>query len=65
MKNQVRENDDVFILRGKDEEMYLVDDPEVIARLDKKIRELQGMADTEIIKHLLQIVNPQKYPAHG
>ena len=35
MKKQISEDDKVFILRGEDEdEIYLIDDPVLIARLD-------------------------------
>ena len=63
---KVTVNDEVFILRGKDEdEIYLIDDPAIIARLEAKIKELEGKPETEIQRHLLFIVNPERYPANG
>ena len=63
---KISENDDVFILRGKDEdEIYLIDDPAIIARLEAKIKELEGKPETVIQRHLLYIVNPERYPANG
>lgn len=60
-------NDDVFILKGEDEEMYLIDDPAIIEKLDQKIHELTGIAEDKVIQHLLHIVNPGKYksPCYG
>lgn len=59
---QVADNDPVFILKGDDGELYLIDDVAVIDRLDAKIKELKGKSDKIIAKHLLRIVNPDKYP---
>jgi hypothetical protein len=63
MKKQdlITEDDRVFLLTGKDDEIYIIDDPSIIARLDAKVNELKGMDETEIQKHLLPIVNPKKY----
>ena len=57
----ITENDAVFILRGEDEEMYLIDDVKVIEKLEAKVKELDGAPEKEIARHLLKIVNPGKY----
>lgn len=65
---KITENDEVFILKGEDDdEIYLVDDPAIIAKLEAKIKELKGKPETEIQRHLLFIVNPDRYkfPANG
>jgi len=63
---KITENDEVFIIRGKDEdEIYLIDDPAIIARLEAKIKKLEGKPETEIQRQLLFIVNPERYPANG
>lgn len=59
---RITENDEVFILKGENEgEIYLIDDPAIIARLEAKIKELKGKPETEIQRHLLFIVNPDRY----
>lgn len=65
---KVSDNDDVFILRGElEDEIYLIDDPVTIAKLDAKILEMKGKPDSEIQRYLLHIVNPDRYklPANG
>jgi hypothetical protein len=62
-KEQISEDDAVFILQNEDEtELYVIDNPVLIAKLEAKIEELKGMDETEISKHLLSIVNPDRYP---
>jgi len=51
----------VFLLRGEDDEIYMIVDPDMIRRLEAKVKELQGMEDDEIGRHLLAMVNPDKY----
>ena len=67
MKRANTIDEPVFILQGEDEELYLIDDIKMIARLDAKVDELKGMDENEVIKHLLPIVNPEKYktPQNG
>ena len=60
-KDKIKDDDSVFLLRGEDDEIYMVDDPAIIARLDAKVKELDGMDEDEIGRHLLAIVNPDKY----
>jgi len=61
-RDVITEDDKVFIVRGEGEdEIYLIDDPVIIARLDAKVDEMKGMDETEIGKHLLSIVNPERY----
>ena len=65
---KVSDNDDVFILRGElEDEIYIIDDPVIIAKFDAKILELKGRPETEIQRYLLHIVNPDRYklPANG
>ena len=64
MKKQdsISEDDKVFILRGDDlDEIYIVDDPATITKLDGIIDDLKGMDETEISRYLLSVVNPGKY----
>lgn len=55
-------DDRVFILRGDGGEVYVIDDVKTLARIEAKINELAGKSDKIIAKHLLRIVNPDKYP---
>jgi hypothetical protein len=58
----ITEDDQVFILKGEDEdELYLIDDLAIIAQLDAKIEEMKGIDEAEIGRHLLKIVNPKRY----
>lgn len=59
--NKRIEDEPVFLLRGEDEEIYYIDDPEVISILDAKVKSMQGKSDDEIGKALLTIVNPDRY----
>lgn len=62
MTNDKHINDDpVFLLRGDDEEIYYIDDPEMIERLDAKVKSMKGKSDDEIGRALLTIVNPDRY----
>jgi hypothetical protein len=62
MKNKLITDDPVFLLQGDDFfEIYVIEDKPMIARLEAKIRELKGSSEKEISRHLLRIVNPQKY----
>ena len=62
MTNDKHINDDpLFILRGDDDELYLIDDPEIIAELDATVEAAQGVSDDEITRQLLAIANPLKY----
>lgn len=60
-KNKHIEDEPVFLLRGDDEEIYYIDDPEVISILDAKVKSMQGKSDDEIGSALLAIVNPERY----
>lgn len=60
-KNKRIEDEPVFLLRGEDEEIYYIDDPEVISILDAKVKSMQGKSDDEIGSALLAIVNPERY----
>ncbi len=60
-KNKRIEDEPVFLLRGDDEEIYYIDDPEVISILDAKVKSMQGKSDDEIGSALLAIVNPERY----
>lgn len=60
-RDLISEDDKVFIVKGADDELYMIDDPSIIARLDAKVKELKGMDEIEIGKQLLSIVNPEKY----
>ena len=59
--NKRIEDEPVFLLRGDDEEIYYIDDPEVISILDAKVKSMQGKSDDEIGSALLAIVNPERY----
>ena len=59
--NKRIEDEPVFLLRGDDEEIYYIDDPEVISILDAKVKSMQGKSDDEIGSALLAIVNPDRY----
>ena len=64
MNNEVqniKEDEPVFLLRGADDEVYFIDDPALVSKLNAKVNELRGMAEDEITKYLLKIVNPEKY----
>lgn len=58
---QITEDDAVFLLQGDAGEIYVINDPVMIATLDAKVVELAGMDEDEIGKHLLAIVNPERY----
>lgn len=60
-KDIITEDDPVFLLQGDEGEIYVIDDLVMIATLDAKVAELQGMDENEIGKHLLAIVNPERY----
>lgn len=60
-KNKHIEDEPVFLLRGDDDEIYYIDDPEVISILDAKVKSMQGKSDDEIGSALLAIVNPERY----
>ena len=60
-KNKRIEDEPIFLLRGDDEEIYYIDDPEVISILDAKVKSMQGKSDDEIGSALLAIVNPERY----
>lgn len=60
-KNKHIEDEPVFLLRGEDEEIYFIDDPEMIDRLEALVKSMQGKSDDEIGKALLTIVNPDRY----
>ena len=59
--NKRIEDEPIFLLRGDDEEIYYIDDPEVISILDAKVKSMQGKSDDEIGSALLAIVNPDRY----
>ena len=60
-KNKRIEDEPVFLLRGDGDEIYYIDDPEVISILDAKVKSMQGKSDDEIGSALLAIVNPDRY----
>jgi len=51
-------DDNVFIVNGKNGEMYLVDDPAMIKKCNKITR---GHSETEALDLILKIINPGKY----
>lgn len=61
MSKKIEIDDPLFILRGDDDELYLIDDPEIIAELDATVEAAQGVSDDEITRQLLAIANPLKY----
>lgn len=62
-KQVISEDDPIFLLQGDEGEIYVIDDLAIIATLDAKVKELDGMDEDEIGRHLLAIVNPDKYIA--
>lgn len=60
-KNQHIDDEPVFLLRGADDEIYIIDDPDLISTLKATVKSMKGKSDTEIGKALLIIVNPEKY----
>jgi hypothetical protein len=60
-KNKHIDDDPVFLLRGDDDEIYYIDDPEVIDILNAKIQSMKGKSDKVIGKELLKMVNPERY----
>jgi len=58
---KITDDDTVFLLRGDDDEIYMIDDPVMVRKLEAKVKELSGMSDNEIGRRLLAIVNPDKY----
>ena len=59
-KRQIND-DSVFLLRGEDGEIYVIEDPDTIADLEATVKALEDKDDDEIVKQLLRIVNPKKY----
>lgn len=55
------DNDPIFLLRGEDDEIYYIDDIEMINTLEAKVRSMKGQNEDEITEQLLIIVNPDKY----
>ncbi len=60
-KNKHIDDEPVFLLRGDDDEIYYIDDPDMIHTLDEKVKSMKGKSDDEIGVELLKIVNPEKY----
>jgi len=60
-KNKHIDDGPVFLLRGDDDEIYFIDDPEMIDRLEALVKSMKGKSDKEIGKALLTIVNPDRY----
>ena len=55
---KIIENDRVYIVKGTDEEIYLIDDPEMIAMLDQIFN---NHPEDEAMALVLPLLNPQKY----
>lgn len=55
------DNDPIFLLRGDDDEIYYIDDIEMINTMEAKVRSMKGQNEDEITEQLLIIVNPDKY----
>ena len=60
-KNKRIEDEPVFLLRGDGDEIYFIDDPEMINTLEAKVKSMKGKSDDEIGSALLAIVNPERY----
>ncbi len=60
-KNKRIEDEPVFLLRGEDDEIYYIDDIEMINTLEAKVKSMKGKSDDEIGSALLAIVNPERY----
>jgi hypothetical protein len=59
--NKRIEDEPVFLLRGEDDEIYYIDDIEMINTLEAKVKSMKGKSDDEIGSALLAIVNPERY----
>ena len=60
-KSKHIDDDPVFLLRGDDDEIYFIDDPEMIERLEAIVKSMKGKADKVIGSELLKVVNPERY----
>jgi hypothetical protein len=54
----ITDDDKVFIVKGKDEELYMVDDPAMIRKLELIFEEHN---EAEALKIVLPMLNPKKY----
>ena len=61
IKNRHIEDEPVFLLRGDDDEIYIIDDLEMINTLEATVKSMTGKSDNEIGSALLAIVNPERY----
>lgn len=62
MKSKGQKNDEpVFLLRGEDDEIYFIDDPDMIGTLEAIVKSMKGKSEKEISRELLAIVNPENY----
>jgi len=52
------EDDPVFILRGKDDEIYMIDDPMMIKKLESIFEQHN---EIEALQIALPMLNPKKY----
>lgn len=60
-KNRYKNDDPVFLLRGAGDEIYLIDDPEMIDKLEVTIKIMKGKSEDEITEQLIKIVHPERY----
>ena len=64
-KNKHIDDDPVFLLRGDDEEIYYIDDMEMVTTLNAVVKAMKGKSEKEIGRELLAIVNPDRYGKEG
>ncbi len=59
-KRQIND-DPVFLLRGNNDEIYFIDDLDMINILEATVKNMKGKSEKEISRELLAIVNPENY----
>ena len=53
-----RDDDSVFIVNGKDDEIYFIDDPDIILKLSTITNKFP---EAEALEIMLPMLNPEKY----